>query len=81
MQSGLSKQKKWILEFDTRDTYENSLMGWEASDDTLGEIKLSFSSKNRAIDYAKSNNINYRVIEPKREVFVIKSYADNFTKN
>ena len=30
-------------------------------------------------DYA--NNIQYKVIEPKRKEFVIKSYADNFLKN
>ena len=27
---------------------------------------------------AKKNNIQYKVIEPKRKEFVIKSYADNF---
>ena len=35
----------------------------------------------RAIDYARKNNINFTVIEPKSRDFVIKSYADNFTKN
>ena len=35
MQSGRGKQKKWILEFETRDPQINSLMGWESSDDTL----------------------------------------------
>ena len=33
------------------------------------------------IKYAKSNNISYTVIEPKKKEFVIKSYADNFIKN
>ena len=31
--------------------------------------------------YAKKNNISYKVIEPKKKEFVIKSYADNFLKN
>ena len=30
MQSGRGKQKKWILEFITKDTKINPLMGWEA---------------------------------------------------
>ena len=55
-------------------------MGWEASSDTLGEVILKFSSKEKAIEYAEKNNISFKVIEPKKE-FVIKSYADNFLKN
>ena len=81
MQSGRGTQKNWLLEFDTRDPETNSLMGWESSDDTLKEVKLKFSSKEKAIDYADSNNIEYTVIEPKQKKFVIKSYKENFTKN
>jgi hypothetical protein len=81
MQSGRGKQKKWILEFETRDPQINSLMGWESSDDTLKEVKLKFSSKQKAIDYANVNNIKYLVIEPRKKIFVIKSYEENFTKN
>ena len=81
MQSGRGKLKKWVLEFSTKDTSINPLMGWERSTDTLGEIILKFSSKEKAIDYAKSNNISYTVVEPKQKKFVIKSYADNFLKD
>ena len=80
-QSGLGKEDKWILEFDTKDTTTNPLMGWESSSDTLGEIRLEFSTKEKAIEYAKNNNILYKVIEPNKKRFVIKSYAENFTKN
>ena len=79
MQSGLGN-KLWILEFETRDTNVSPLMGWESSDDTLAEIKLEFSSKDKAIEYAKNNSIDFEVIESKKRKFVIKSYADNFTK-
>ena len=81
MQSGRGKQKKWILEFITKDTKINPLMGWESSTDTLGEVILKFSSKEKAIEYAKANNVSYKIIEPKTREFVIKSYADNFLKN
>ena len=80
MQSGRGKQKKWILEFVTRDSKISPLMGWESSDDTLNEVKLEFSTKGKAIDYAKNNNIEFRIIEPKSKKFIIKSYEDNFTK-
>ena len=81
MQSGKGKLKKWVLEFETKDPSINPLMGWESSTDTLEEVNLKFSSKEKAIDYAKKNNISFKVIEPKKKEFVIKSYADNFLKN
>ena len=80
-QSGLGKEDKWILEFDTKDTTINPLMGWESSKDTMGEVRLEFSTKDKAIEYAKNNNISYKVIEPNKRKFIIKSYAENFTKN
>ena len=80
-QSGLGKEDKWILEFDSKDTTINPLMGWETSTDTLEEVILKFPSKEKAIEYAENNNISYTVIEPKKKEFVIKSYADNFLKN
>ena len=80
-QSGLGKEDKWILEFDTKDTSINPLMGWESSKDTMGEVRLEFSTKDKAIEYAKNNNISYKIIEPNKRKFIIKSYAENFTKN
>ena len=80
MQSGRGKIKKWGLRFDTRHDVTNPLMGWESTDDTMGEVILEFSSKEKAVDYAKQNNIDFKIIEPKKREFVIKSYADNFTK-
>ena len=55
MQSGTKKFDKWIIEFITEDTGVNPLMGWESSTDTYTELKLEFSSKELAIDYAKKN--------------------------
>ena len=80
-QSGLGKEDKWILEFDTKDTTTNPLMGWESSNDTMGEVRLEFSTKDKAIEYARNNNISFKVIEPNKRKFIIKSYADNFTNN
>jgi hypothetical protein len=80
MQSGLGKTAKWILEFETNDPTENPLMGWESSDDTFTELKLEFSSKELAIEYAKKNKIDAEIIEPRKRKTVKKSYADNFLK-
>ena len=80
MQSGFAKNNKWILEFKTKDPSKNPLMGWESSSDTLTELKLEFSSKELAINYAKKKKIYFEIIEPKKRKVVKKSYADNFLK-
>ena len=81
MQSGRGKLKRWVLKFETKDSSTNPLMGWESSTDTLDEIKLEFETKDKAVEYAIKNGIKYQIIEPKPREFVIKSYAENFTKN
>ena len=78
MQSGLGKTYKWILEFNTKDPTTNPLMGWESSSDTLTELKMEFTTKELAINYAKKMKIDYEIIEPKKRKIVKKSYADNF---
>ena len=80
MQSGMGKSDKWILEYETKDPINNPLMGWESSSDTNTEIKLEFSSKLLAINYAKKKKINFEIVEPKKRKIVKKSYADNFLK-
>ena len=78
MQSGTAKNNKWIIEFKTKNPTKNPLMGWESSSDTLSEIKLEFSSKELAINYAKKKKLDYELIEPKKRKIVKKSYSDNF---
>ena len=78
MQSGRAKNNKWILEFITKDPTRNPLMGWESSSDTLTELRLEFTSKELAINYAKKKKIDFDLIVPKKRKTVIKSYADNF---
>ena len=80
MQSGLKKYNKWIFEYITLQTGINPLMGWESSTDTLSEIRLEFSTKDLAIEYAKKNKIEFEIIEPKNRKIIKKSYSDNFTK-
>ena len=80
MQSGFVKNDKWIIEFYTKDSGIEPLMGWESSTDTLSELKLEFSTKELAIEYAKKNKIEFELIEPQKRKIVKKSYSDNFTK-
>ncbi len=80
MQSGMKNTKNWLLKFDTQNTGVDPLMGWENSKDTMSEIKLKFSTKEQAINYAKKNNIEYYLVQPKKRKIVKKSYSDNFLK-
>ena len=81
MQSGERNTKKWLLEFDTLNTGIDPLMGWESSKDTMSEVKLEFSTKEQAVNYAKKNNISYYIIETQKRNIIKKSYTDNFLKN
>ena len=80
MQAGKRNTKKWVVEFETLDTGINHLMGWETSRDTMSEVRLEFSTKDLAVNYAKKNNFKYYVIEPQKKTIIKKSYADNFIK-
>ena len=80
MQSGMKNSNKWVLIFETKDPTKNPLMGWESSSDTYTELKLEFSSKELAVNYAKKKKIDFEIIEPKKRKTVKKSYADNFLR-
>ena len=81
MQSAKGNTRNWLLEFDTKNTEINPLMGWETSKDMMSEIKLEFSTKEQAVNYAKKNNIDYYIIEPQKRKIIKKTYSDNFLKN
>ena len=78
MQSGTGKTDKWVLEYETNNPTKNPLMGWESSNDTYTELRLEFSSKELAINYAKKKKIDFEIIEPRKRKILKKSYADNF---
>ena len=80
MQSGTGKTDKWIIEYETKDPTTTPLMGWDSSSDTYTELKLEFSSKELAINYAKKKKIDFEIIEPRKRKILKKSYADNFLR-
>ena len=80
MQSGYAKSDKWVIEYIVDQPGVNPLKGWECSTDTFSELNLVFSSKEKAIEYAKKNKIEFEIIEEKKRKIVKKSYSDNFTR-
>lgn len=51
--------------------------------DPLSNISMTmdFASKEDAIRYCETNNLNYEVIEPNERIIKPKSYAENFSWN
>lgn len=81
MQSGTAKTKNWILEFAPTSAREiDPLMGWTSSDDTQSQVRMSFESKEAALDYAKDNGIPVTVQEPQTRKPNIRpnGYGENF---
>jgi hypothetical protein len=81
MQSGRKNTKKWWLvpveQENTRSI--NPLMGWTSAANTKSQLKLSFPSKEAAIEYAKSQKFDFEVEEPEISSIKKKSYTANFT--
>ena len=69
LQSGTKKYDKWIIEYVTEKPGINPLMGWESSTDTLTELKLEFSTKELAVEYAKKNKSDEKNLKKRRKKF------------
>ncbi|KAJ7334991.1 hypothetical protein JRQ81_012932 [Phrynocephalus forsythii] len=81
MQAGVNNTKKWRMEFDTRERWENPLMGWASTADPLSNMVLSFSTKEAAIAFAEKNGWSYYVQERRIPKPKSKSYGANFSWN
>ena len=80
MQSGNANSRFWVLEFENRaDRKIEPLMGWTSVDSTDQQVRITFESKAAAVAYAKRENIEYKVIDPRPVKRIIKTYADNFS--
>lgn len=79
MQSGVAKTKYWLLEYvPEKKKYVEPLMGWTGSGDMNQQLRMRFSSLEKATAYANANGIPYEVLEPQPRKKIKKSYADNF---
>ncbi|EJW86941.1 lipid depleted protein 5 [Wuchereria bancrofti] len=82
-QSGWARTRTWKIELDNLERWENSLIGWSSTGDPLSNISMAmdFASKEDAVRYCETNNLNYEVIEPNERIIKPKSYAENFSWN
>ncbi len=84
MQSGTAKTKSWVLEYAPQSPRAvDPLMGWTSSDDMDSQVRLRFSTKEAALDYAKAHGIDAIVQDPKMRKPNIRKggYGENFATN
>lgn len=80
MQSGRGKSGKWVVELvGTTSRTSDPLMGWTSADNTLGQVHLTFDSREKAIAYAKREGLVFTVTEPRERKRLVKSYSENFS--
>jgi hypothetical protein len=81
MSSGTAKTKAWVLEFAPASAREvDPLMGWTSSSDTQSQVRMTFPTKEAALDYAAQNGIDAQITEPKQRKPNIRAggYGENF---
>ncbi|RMZ76748.1 hypothetical protein DV737_g4725, partial [Chaetothyriales sp. CBS 132003] len=81
-QSGTWGAHVWRMDWDPAakgHRWENPLMGWQSSGDSMQAIHLDFRTKDEAVLFAQKQGYEYYVQEPQQRRFVPKAYANNFT--
>ncbi|RIJ22077.1 ETC complex I subunit [Henriciella barbarensis] len=80
MQSGRGKTREWVLEFraDHDARFADPLMGWTSINDTTGQVRMHFETREQAIEFAKREKLAFTVDEPREPKRLVKSYSQNF---
>ncbi|MEL6808534.1 MAG: ETC complex I subunit [Pseudomonadota bacterium] len=81
MSSGTAKTKHWVLEFAPASARSvDPLMGWTSSDDTQAQVRMTFDTKEAALDYVSHHGIDAVVQEPNKRRANIRpgGYGENF---
>ncbi len=65
MSSGTAKTRDWVLEHVASTAREvDPLMGWTSSTDTQAQVRISFPTKEAALEYAEEHGIDVVVQDP-----------------
>ncbi|XP_015592587.1 NADH dehydrogenase [ubiquinone] iron-sulfur protein 4, mitochondrial [Cephus cinctus] len=81
MQSGTNNIHNWQIDYDTRERWENPLMGWTSSGDPLSNLKVEFATKEEAIAHCIKMQYEYEIQKPNRSQPKPRSYGENFSWN
>jgi len=83
MTSGRGNTREWVLEFISQDAARSTdpLMGWTSINDTTGQVRMTFETRDQAIAYAKRQNLIFSVDEAVERKRLVKSYSENFASD
>ncbi len=78
-QSGRARAGTWIVQMERPSSQSpEPLMGWTQTSDTLNQIKMEFSSCEKAEAFAKSQGWRYTVTKQTPRRVKPRNYGDNF---
>lgn len=79
MQSGRARTESWVLEAVlSTPRRPEPLMGWSASGDTDGQIRLTFATREEALACAARNGWEVSLLPERERRVVPRNYADKF---
>ncbi|KAI4501694.1 hypothetical protein M0802_003029 [Mischocyttarus mexicanus] len=81
MQSGTNNVNYWQIDFDTRERWENPLIGWTSSGDPLSNTKVDFATREAAIMHCERMGWKYYIQKPNKVDPKPRSYGSNFAWN
>ncbi|XP_012273322.1 NADH dehydrogenase [ubiquinone] iron-sulfur protein 4, mitochondrial [Orussus abietinus] len=81
MQSGTNNIDFWQIDFDTRERWENPLMGWCSTGDPMSNMKVDFQSPEEAIEHCQKMGWDYYIQKPNRSQPKPRTYGMNFSWN
>ncbi|XP_032676705.1 NADH dehydrogenase [ubiquinone] iron-sulfur protein 4, mitochondrial [Odontomachus brunneus] len=79
MQSGTNNIHFWQIDFETRERWENPLMGWTSSGDPMSNINVDFTSQEEAIAHCKKMGWDYYIQKPNVNQPKPRTYGMNFS--
>ncbi|XP_064621080.1 NADH dehydrogenase [ubiquinone] iron-sulfur protein 4, mitochondrial-like [Lineus longissimus] len=81
MQSGTFGTRKWRVALDTRERWENPLMGWTSTGDPMSNMHCEFRSQEDAVAFCEKNGWAYNIENKHMQKFKAKSYGANYSWN
>ncbi|XP_078044252.1 NADH:ubiquinone oxidoreductase subunit 18 [Augochlora pura] len=81
MQSGTNNTHVWEIDFDTRERWENPLIGWTSTGDPQSNLKVQFRSDKEAIAHCEKMGWDYYVQKKNVNNPKPRSYGTNFAWN
>ena len=77
--SGKARAGRWILEFErSRPMMADPLTGWNGTDETQPQVRLTFESADAAKAYCAREGIHFHYIPPAPRRPQMRSYAESF---